>query len=292
MNLPGTGFAFQQTASGHCVTPLRDLGPADHFAWWVNTPEFPPFLGEGPKQLEDDIVVTRGSRGVLVFPTTDLVDNLFVKRLIPWSPYYPTVAQLALRKRKPPGVSGELDLLQLAFQLSECHEEPEVPERYLEFARIYGPLGTDQLPILPDGVGPKFLVEDYFDWVLQSIYLQEVLGLWLQESVEGNDRQTQFKMEQLVARHLGSSVGLYPVKAKRKGGRTYRTVPRSLIAALWLAVWTDYSEGTEIGRCRVCNAWFSARGHQKSGIPKKSCSNTCNQRAKYHRDKATNGNSR
>ena len=232
--IPGTGFPFQQLGDGLCVTPLDACLPGDHFAWWVNPPEFPPFLADGPQQKEGEIFRTpgSGSQCLIIFPTTDQVDGLFVHRLTQWSPYYPTQTQLALRRRKPPAVFGEIDLLQLAFQLSDCFQEPDVSELYLDFAKAYGPLGTAQLPAPTEGVSPKVLIEDRMHWVLEAHCLQEVFGLWLQESVQEADILIQLKMEQLVAPHLGS-VALYPVKAGRKGGRTYRTVPRSLIAALW-----------------------------------------------------------
>lgn len=294
--IQSSGFVYQDVGDGFCkvvLTPRPSPEPLE-FIWWSNIPNRQPYITEGPPRDKSSILYTPGSSGILIFPIMEILDvkntgYRYHHHLLPWKPDTPTYEQMNTRSWNIKG-KNELDLLQLAFQLTDCSKDSNVMnirERFLKFASIYGPLGENQLAIKPQDRFPTEMAEDLLGWYNATAEMQEFMAGWLQLSLEGYlDNQVARRIHQLASNRL-RSVALCPVKAGRKGKSTYKPVAQTLITALWLTVWTEYSEGTEIGKCAVCNSWFSARGHQKSGaLPKKTCGNACNQRARYHRDRA------
>lgn len=203
------------------------------------------------------------------------------KLLLPWKPSLPTEIQLNQNKRR--GNSENLDLLDIAFKLADCTREHSIDEsnnRFIQFARVYGPLGI-QLAIKPHGKFPTELAEDILEWHTASIEIRNFFEAWLKHTNGWPDKETERSIQLIAARHL-TSVALVPVKPARKNQATWVPIAKTLLTALWLKIWAEYSQGTDIGRCHVCNEWFFAKGHQKSGVlPKKSCGNACNQKSRY-----------
>ncbi len=140
---------------------------------------------------------------------------------------------------------------------------PEEPQAILEFANEFGILGVGRSG-LPDD---ESWVEEHVLW-----WYDHIRGV--RYIVEGIDGGKASSMASIFNRYVEPRMTVRIVAARPQRASLH-VVPTTLLAAIWLQVAGELTEGTSYKKCRHCPNWFPVgpgTGHKRT---KMFCSTRC-----------------